>query len=91
MPGKKKSKLNPTSHKLSKKKKKNYQKKRDSGCMHGNTQGYKVKQKSFLIGVLDALTTKFPTDQLADNILNSKNYLTNSIRNKVVKKWSKNF
>ena len=59
--------------------------------MHGNTWGYKVKTKS-LIGVLDPLTTKFSTDQLEDNILNSKNnYLTNSIRNKVVKKWSKDF
>ena len=53
--------------------------------------GTKLNKSPALIGVLDTLTTKFSTDQLADNILNSKNYLTKSIRNKVVKKWSKDF
>ena len=50
-----------------------------------------LNKSPVLISVLDTLTTKFSTDQLTDNILNSKNYLTNSIRNKVVKKWSKDF
>ena len=53
--------------------------------------GTKLKKSPALIGVLDTLTTKFSTDQLAENILNSKNYLAKSIRNKAIKKWSKDF
>ena len=59
-------------------------------CMaiHGVTN---LNKSPVLISVLDTLTTKFSTDQLTDNILNSKNYLTNTIRNKVAKNWRKDF
>ena len=59
-------------------------------CMkiHGSTT---LNKDSVLFGILDTLTSQFKQKNLTDRILDTKEYLTNSIEKKVLNRWSKDY
>ena len=56
--------------------------------IHGGTA---LNKDPVLFGMLDALTSQFKSKFLTDKILDTKEYVKNSIEKKVLNRWSKNY
>ena len=51
----------------------------------------KLNKDPVLFGMVDVLTSQFKSKVLTDKILDTKNYLKNSIEKKILNGWSKDY
>ena len=86
----KKRKMNPSGESIPSRSKSIRRKETMDACMkiHGGTA---LNKDPVLFGMLDTLTSQFKSKILTDKILDSKEYLKNSIEKKVLNRWSKDY
>ena len=86
----KKRKMNPSGESIPIRSKTIRRKETMDACMkiHGGTM---FNKDPVLFGMLDTLTSQFKSKILTDKILDTKEYLKNSIEKKVLNRWSKDY
>ena len=82
--------MNPSGESIPRRSKKTRKKKTMDACMkiHG---GATLNKDPVLFGMLDTLTSQSKSKILTDKILDTKEYLKNSIEKKVLNCWSKDY
>ena len=86
----KKSKMNPSGESIPSRSKTIRRKETMDACIkiHGSTT---LNKDQVLFGLLHTLTSQFKSKILTDKILDTKEYLKNSIEKKVLNRWSKDY